>query len=143
MTDITKISRLSDLRNIGDAKARADIADSFDVTKNYSIGEMVLYDGLLYRFTSAHAAGAWNSSHVEAETCVDMISDFGIPVLHNVSSINFDRTAFQTQKIYAYTAPASATGNPVSTAESWGFFYINGNNNYGCQLWISNEGVNP
>ena len=72
MGDITKISRANDLRNIGDAKARADIADNFDATKNYSIGDVVLYDGLLYRFTSVHAAGAWNSSHVTASTSTPM-----------------------------------------------------------------------
>lgn len=73
MGDITKISRANDLRNIGDAKARADIADSFDTTANYNIGEMVLYDGLLYRFTAQHAAGAWNSSHVMAASLAEMV----------------------------------------------------------------------
>ena len=108
MTDITKISRLSDLRNIGDAKARADIADSFDVTKNYSIGDMVLYDGLLYRFTSAHAAGAWNSSHVTAATVVER------EVLYNANNIVMERTG----NIYHYYSTGVVTQSNLNTATS-------------------------
>lgn len=42
------------------------IADDFSTSKAYSAGDYVLYSGSLYVFTSAHAAGAWNASHVSA-----------------------------------------------------------------------------
>ena len=108
MTDITKISRNQDLRNIGDAKARANIADSFDVTKNYSIGDLVLYDGLLYRFTSQHGAGAWNSSHVTAATIVER------EVLYNANNIILERTG----NIYHYYTSGVCTKSNLNTATS-------------------------
>ena len=41
-----------------------NIADEFSTSKAYAAGERCYYQGNLYRFTSAHSAGAWNSSHV-------------------------------------------------------------------------------
>ena len=46
--------KLTDLRQI---------ADEFDATKNYSVGERCVHNGFLYRFTTAHS-GAWNDAHV-------------------------------------------------------------------------------
>lgn len=42
------------------------IAEEFDSTVAYAVGDYCIYNGTLYRFTSAHSAGAWNSSHVTA-----------------------------------------------------------------------------
>lgn len=43
--------------------ALGDIAPVFDATKAYNVGDYVIYtDGKLYRFTTAHAAGAWTGS---------------------------------------------------------------------------------
>lgn len=77
------ISKYTELENLKDTKARVNIANDFDETKNYSIGDMVLYDGLLYQFTSAHAAGAWNSSHVVATTIGEQIEDSGWRTLNS------------------------------------------------------------
>ena len=40
------------------------LTDDFVTNKSYAVGELCLYQGLEYRFTSAHSAGAWNSSQV-------------------------------------------------------------------------------
>ena len=37
----------------------------FSTTKAYAVGDRVIYAGKLYRFKTAHPAGAWNSSHVD------------------------------------------------------------------------------
>ncbi len=42
-----------------DQKAREDIALDFSEDTAYDVGDLVLYDGYLYKFTSAHSAGAW------------------------------------------------------------------------------------
>lgn len=39
------------------------IAEDFDETKNYIIGDYVIYSACLYRFVAPHSAGAWNSGH--------------------------------------------------------------------------------
>jgi hypothetical protein len=41
------------------ATARATVAPNFLTTKAYAVGDYVYYNDALYRFTSAHAAGAW------------------------------------------------------------------------------------
>ena len=50
-------------KDIGDSKARANIAPTFDVSKANEIGDLVLSDtGILYRFNAAYTAGtSWNS----------------------------------------------------------------------------------
>lgn len=40
------------------------IAEEFDATKNYAIGDYVFYNAKLYKFTSTHSAGAWSAAHV-------------------------------------------------------------------------------
>lgn len=50
------------------------IADTFDATESYSIGDYVMYGNTLYRFTSAHS-GAWASADVTAVNVVDEVSD--------------------------------------------------------------------
>ena len=40
------------------------LGDAFSTSTAYAIGDYCIYQGALYRFTSAHSAGAWNSSHV-------------------------------------------------------------------------------
>jgi hypothetical protein len=45
-----------------------EIAPLFDNTKEYAIGDCVIKDAALYRFTSAHAAGAWVGTDAEVIT---------------------------------------------------------------------------
>lgn len=44
------------------------IASAFSDSTAYAEGEYVYYGNNLYRFTSAHSAGAWNSAQVEVVT---------------------------------------------------------------------------
>ncbi|MBP5340876.1 MAG: hypothetical protein J6Y52_00725, partial [Bacteroidales bacterium] len=37
---------------------------AFDPAASYSVGDVVAYQNQMYRFTSAHPAGAWNQAHV-------------------------------------------------------------------------------
>ena len=52
------------------AKAVANFAPAFSETTAYSVGQFVTYNDRFYRFTSAHSAGAWNSSQVILVTTV-------------------------------------------------------------------------
>jgi hypothetical protein len=49
--------------------------EEFDSTAAYAIGDIVKYENRLYRFTSAHSAGEWNSAEVELAAILDMIAD--------------------------------------------------------------------
>lgn len=58
----------------GDAGNGDMVADDFSTSNAYAVGDYVIYSGSLYRFTTAHAAGAWNASHA---TAVQLAEDVG------------------------------------------------------------------
>ena len=41
-------------------------ARAFSSSRAYAAGDLVLYGGVLYQFTSAHSAGAWTGSDAAA-----------------------------------------------------------------------------
>lgn len=51
------------------------VAQTFATTTAYAAGDYVYYDGALYRFTAAHAAGAWTGSDAVEITVTDEFSD--------------------------------------------------------------------
>lgn len=62
------------------AEAAADavpdmVAPVFSTSTAYSAGSYIYYDGALYRFTSDHAAGAWNSAQAVAVTVGGEVAD--------------------------------------------------------------------
>ena len=63
-------------------------ADLFSTSTAYAVGDYCIYDGKLYRFTAAHAAGAWNAAHAtEAELGPDLAAvrnDLAAVALSNV-----------------------------------------------------------
>jgi len=44
------------------------IAPQFSASTAYTVGQYVYYEKKLYQFKADHAAGAWNSAHVEEKT---------------------------------------------------------------------------
>ena len=50
--------------NSGDLQVEDVIARDFTTTFSYNVGDLVIYDHKLYRFTQAHPAGPWDSTHV-------------------------------------------------------------------------------
>ena len=42
-----------------------NITNEFSASTDYAIGDLVYYQGYLYRFIAPHSAGAWNASHVQ------------------------------------------------------------------------------
>lgn len=49
---------------------KTDIAPAFSAETNYSVGDLVYYDGALYECTTEHTAGVWNSEHF-TDTAID------------------------------------------------------------------------
>lgn len=48
----------------GALKNRVIIADDFSTDQTYNVGDYVIHQGDLYRFTTAHSTGEWNSGQV-------------------------------------------------------------------------------
>ena len=65
---------LSDIDNTLDA-IEAMITGQFSASNAYAIGDVVIKDDILYKFTSAHTASdPWDSSEVTSVTVVDLIN---------------------------------------------------------------------
>lgn len=64
-TQIVTINVLSDDSSVNASNIGASDYILFSASSNYSIGDIVRYDGKLYKFTSAHAAGNWLGTDVE------------------------------------------------------------------------------
>ena len=65
---------------------KSDIAPDFDDTTAYAKGDLVYYNGQLYEFNQAHAAGAWNASHADAKDIDGVIKD-AVSAISNYTNI--------------------------------------------------------
>ena len=72
-----------------------NIADEFDPLKIYDVGDYAYYQGNLYLFHSAHAAGAWNNNHAHAVKLTDNIK--GIKSVMQMNNILWESGAYSTE----------------------------------------------
>lgn len=68
-------SRVNTLVENTDALLGAEDMPDFDSAETYSVGDMVMYEGKLYKFLSGHAPGAWNPQEVQQTNLVKEIDD--------------------------------------------------------------------
>lgn len=61
----------------GPLARRTDIAPDFSTEEAYAKDDVVYYNGILYKFTTDHAAGAWNSTEVEETTIAENLGSTG------------------------------------------------------------------
>lgn len=62
--------------DLNDKASESTIATEFDESTSYTAGSYVLKNGVLYRFTSDHAAGAWTGTDAETVTVGGEINGF-------------------------------------------------------------------
>lgn len=43
-----------------------NVAREFSTAQNYQTGDLVIFEGVLFKFVSTHSAGAWNQNQVTA-----------------------------------------------------------------------------
>ena len=78
LAEIDAMETATAAANAAAASALTNFAPAFSDATAYSVGDYVTYtDGKVYRFTSNHSAGAWNSGHV---TAVTMASETSVVV---------------------------------------------------------------
>ena len=97
------------------------IAEEFDSTVAYAIGDYCIYNGTLYRFTSAHSAGAWDVSDVTAVTVTDELGSGGGGTWGSITGTLSDQTDLAnalaakadlaTEIMYFYQQTVNAASN--------------------------------
>lgn len=76
-TTLAVSGKAADAKKTGDeiSAIKGDIAPTFDATVAYAAGSYVIYNSTLYRFTAAHAAGAWSGTDATAVKLGPELSD--------------------------------------------------------------------
>lgn len=98
-------------REISDAKSRANFAPEFSASTSYAVDDIVTHEGVLYKCTTAHSAGAWNNAHFTQTTCADAFNGGGSSVKktrYTISSSSWSASA-NASGYYTY----SVTLNPT------------------------------
>lgn len=70
------------------AQNTANFAPAFNETTSYAVGDYVTYNNVLYRCTTAHTAGAWDSTHF---TQVTVGGELKSEALHSISGITISQ----------------------------------------------------
>ena len=125
------------------------IAPEFSISTAYSVGDLVEYNDHYYRFTSDHAEGAWNASHVVQTTVsgemVEALGDLNSKLndidtslsLYEYVNVPLTWTANYTwDKRYTSASPVAASGlacaNAITVLEGENYLlkdaYVSGNN---------------
>lgn len=99
------------------SKALADIADEFSAVVSYSVGDLAIYQGDLYKCTTAHE-GAWDANDFTAVTVDELMTamknglqtDIDNKILYFTSQTVSVGTSAQIMRI-----PASDTDSRITT----------------------------
>lgn len=84
-----------------------EIAPLFNSATSYSVGDCVIHDAVLYKFTANHAAGAWTGNDVEAIEVADRlnkISDSVAPEFSASASYTAGSYVYKNGVLYKFTA---------------------------------------
>lgn len=88
--DMNKLVNLDRLKEFQTSE-NASTALEFSTSKSYAAGAYVYYKGKLYKFKSAHAAGAWTTTDVEEAKLADDVSSLKESLI--------DRTLYSTTDV--------------------------------------------
>lgn len=118
------LSGIIDLSNIETAidNVAAMIAGDFDASQAYAIGDVVVYENHLYKFTSAHTASdPWDASEV-ADTTVNELIAAALATAN--SNINTAKTAVKAMVAPAFDATNAYSVDDVVTYEDGLYKFI-------------------
>ena len=88
-----------------------NVANEFSASTAYAVGDHVNYQGNLYVFTVAHAAGAWNSAHVSQVKLGQEVSDLKsaiTPTFSTAENYQPGDAVFYNNSYYYFYRPHNA-----------------------------------
>jgi len=100
------------------AGVREGIAPAFDEAANYKVGDVVLYDGAVYRFRRDHAAGGWAAGDVTAATAATGWNDVVPPALAYGTIKALAGTAAEHIDLDDITTPGNYRVNNIDAART-------------------------
>lgn len=82
--------------------------DTFSETEDYAIGDVVVHDDTLQRFTANKEAGAWDAARAAPTTLDELLAEGGIPVTASQITPKSDTPTAVTNKFRAQTTGGDA-----------------------------------
>ena len=106
-----------------------DEYETFSDQKAYSAGDTVMYNGLLYTFTTDHVAGAWNKNEVENENLNKKIEKNYLNIISDGTYNKGSNIAFAKSNFFRYGYYNSDNGFTVGNDDygwsyEWNLVYI-------------------
>lgn len=122
------------------------IAPEFDAESGvYAVGDLVMYEGKLYEFTSAHeTAGDWNAEEVSEKTVSDEIDTVKSGLINKQDTITKgiisegDANSFDINT--CYLARGSLVDNLPDALSLFTIYTFGANSTYKCQMAINYNG---
>lgn len=114
-------------------KGKADITDiapAYDPTSTYAVGDIVSYDGDIYKCNTAiSVAEAWNSTHWTRKSVQELIEE-NVPNLSNYVALTGAQTISGTKTFSSNIKLNNLKKIILSNASSYPSIYFNGNDVY-------------
>ena len=103
-----------------------NIANEFSALTSYAAGTYVNYQGNLYKFTTDHAAGSWNSAHVSQVLLGQDVSDLKSAIKDERSALYYEKNITEDVTTGAYIKTNVGIGNVVdlTPVENASFGYV-------------------
>lgn len=79
--------------------------DAFDPERDYEVGDYAIHENTVWKFTTAHPAGAWDESHVEKTRILVEIAE------QNKNFVKLDENMQNRFKIMKFQLPPDTTAN--------------------------------
>ena len=102
-SQIVTIDVLSDDSSVNASNIGASDYILFSTSSNYSIGDIVRYDGKLYKFTTEHAAGTWIGTDVELVSINSILTSKLTELDEKISGIRYsEEKTFNSESSILY-----------------------------------------
>lgn len=125
----------------------ANIADKYDSTATYNIGDRVIYNGSLYECNSNSVTGTWDSTKWDSTTVDDLI--YSANSLDSLSDVDIDSSTLAAGQTLVYNGTsrkfengsASGSSHSYSTTEQAVGTWIDGKTIYERTIELSSSAV--
>lgn len=121
---------------LSDKYIAPEMAPEFSTSTAYAVGDYVTYQGSLYKFTSAHSVGSWNSTEVTLVELAEEVTDLK-------SALNYGYTPYSAVANGSFSAAGGPNDGAINRIRTIAIPFSsgeiitieNGSLEHGCGMW--------
>lgn len=112
VTDYQSVGSTFSAKNMNETNAAVnqaydDIGDEFNPEVDYAVGDYTIHNNKVWKFTTAHPAGAWDESHVKATKILSEAHELTENMQNRFKIMKFQLPPDTTANTKVYTATES------------------------------------